>query len=194
VEAIDPNVLTNFTLATSYSANGMPGNPNANVELNVQQNSPTNYHVRVVNDGAPIESWAVNDARYLLQESGIVQLPANIDSQLFAPAVFMHSTPLPGPGDSARRVGSFVVDGRAATLYRMDPQDAARMAASDDAFVDSMRDATGALDVWIDDELQVVLQISGAVAWTNGDGTPGGIRYTYLLSAIGTTPAVTAPV
>lgn len=194
VQAIDPNTLTNFTLAITYTATGMPGNANAAVELGVQQNSPSNYHVRAVTDGALLESWAVDGAFYLQQDSGIVKLPAEIDGQLFAPAVFMHATPLPMGGDSARRVGTFVVDGRPATLYRMDPDAAARMVAADDAFVDMMRDATGNLDIWIDDELGIVLQIDGAVAWTNGDGAPGGIRYTYLLSAIGTTPVVAAPV
>jgi hypothetical protein len=194
VQAVDPNTLTNFTLAITYSARGMPGNPDSAIELNVQQNNLDNFHVRVVTDGTPVESWAANGSYYLFQEGGVVQLPPGIDGQLFAPAVFMHSTPLPSGGDSARKIGSEIVNGRAATHYRMGPQDAARMVATDDAFVDGMGAAAGALDIWIDDELDVVLKISGEVAWSNADGSLGAIRYDYLLSEIGVTQPVGPPV
>lgn len=193
VQVLDPNAVTNYTLAISYGASGMPGNPNATVELNIQQSAPDNYHVRVVTDGIPVESWAVNGTHWLLQESGIVQLPAEIDAELFAPAVFLHNPAIPSGTDSARRIGSFNVDGRPATLYRMDPADAARMVAGDDAFVDGMQNANGSLDIWIDDQANIVLQISGAVAWVNADGSPGGIRYTYLLNSIGSTAPVGPP-
>lgn len=193
VQALDPIDLTNFSLTIIYRAVGLPGNPNADIDLAIQQNSPENYHLRVVTDGVPVESWAANGGVFLLQEGGIVQLPPGIDVQLFAPAVFMHSTPLPGANDQARTVGVETIEGRQATHYRMDAADAARLAATDEAFVDGMRDTGGGLDIWVDVEWGIVLRITGAAAWTNADGSPGSVRYDYQLTAIGMTQPVAPP-
>jgi hypothetical protein len=193
LQALDPNKVTNYTLAIRYTASGLPGNPNSDVDLAIQQNAITNYHVKVNADGVPVEAWLVDGAAYLLQDSAVTTLPQGIDTQLFAPAVFLHSTPLPAGSDMARRIGPDSVSGRPATHYHLDAKDAARMAAGDDSFVDGITKETGGLDIWIDDELSIVSKVSGDVSWTNADGSPGAIHYDYLLSDVGSTQPIPAP-
>jgi hypothetical protein len=193
VQPLDPATAPNYSLRVVYAARGIPGVPDTNLELDIQQSQPDTWHVLQVTNGTPVEAWSIAGTVSVRQGGAIVQLPAGFDGGLFSPANMLQTTPVLGGAIEARRIEDGEMAGRPATHYRLDPEDAIRLLAGAGANLDGIRDARGALDIWIGVDQPLLLSAEGEVTWTNPDGASGLMSYRYTLADIGSTPQVTLP-
>jgi hypothetical protein len=68
-----------------------------------------------------------------------------------------------------------------------------QQAISDGTSTGEMTDGAGQFDLWIDDELKILVKAESDVSWKNEDGTDGSFAYDYEIHDIGSTAGITAP-
>lgn len=184
--------LENYTLDYSARFDGEE-DEDGEVELRIEQTNPASYHLQVTAVGQQTESWLVNDIVYVRGEGGaVVELPGLVDRNLYAPSSFLVLVPNLAGIESATLVDEQAdVGGRSATHYLLDPEDAAAFRPSQREVGD---DVEGTFDVWVDNELGIVLQMTVVVEWSAGAGSTQAIGIDYLVSNVNATPEIQAPV
>lgn len=189
--AVD-DALTNFTLDYSARYDGTDEEDGA-VDLRIEQARPDSYHVQVATVGDQTEAWRVNESVYVLGPGGAaVEVPGVVDQNLYAPSTFLALIPELAPIGSATVLGENVdVAGRQTTHYRVDPAEASALRPSQSEAGD---DVDGIFEVWVDNELGIVIQMEVDVDWTGSGGDSQNIAIDYLLTGIDSTPEAQAPV
>lgn len=193
VEMLDPEELPNYTLTMRFEMSGIPDEPeDFRLDMEVQQSATDNYHMRVDSDDGVVEIWVVDDVTYLAEGDGEITSIPGTDMGLFSPSMFLATVPPLDEELAATRVGEETVSGRETTRYRIE---AANYLALSELFAPDAtpEDAEGELNVWIDNELNIMIRQEGDVTWTNVDGTTGRFFQDFLISDIGSTPRVEAP-
>lgn len=141
-------------------------------------------------DAIDIEVWSLADATYIAESGGTpVELPGSMASE-FAPTNLLVIVPPVETLAVAEEVGQEDVNGRSATQYRVEAEDAAVILAPEGA---EINDAEGDMNIWIDDELGIVLQMTADVTWTNADDTDASVVIDYMVSDVGETDDIEAP-
>jgi hypothetical protein len=184
-------VLTNFTL--DYSARFDGTDEAGSVDLRIAQARADSYHLQVATGGAQTEAWRVNEAVYVLGPGGaVVELPGLVDQNLYAPASFLALVPGLSMIESATVLGENVdVQGRSTTHYAIDPAVASAFRPSQSEVGD---DVEGTFEVWVDNELDIIIQMDVDVSWTSDSGETQTIGIDYLVTNINTTPEAQPPV
>lgn len=185
------DIVTNFTLTHSARFEGEDGQ-NETVDLLIEQSSPDRYHLRVSSSGQQTEAWRAGEAIYVLGPGGtIVELPGLVDQNLYAPSSFLFLVPnLDQIGMATVLDESADVGGREATHYELDPAAAQAFGPTE---LETAEDVNGTFEVWVDNQLNMVLRISADITWQES-GIRRSMQIEFLISAIDSTPEVQAPV
>jgi hypothetical protein len=195
VEMLDPELLPNFTLEFELEMSGIPEAEEEDMgrlALEIRQSAIDNYHMRFDAGDVIVETWLVDGTTYLRQEDGtILSIPGG-ETGMFSPSMFLTVMPTLDPELRAARMGEESVSGRQATHFRITGAD--YLGLSEIFGEDPVpSDITGDVNVWIDNELNIMLRQDANLAWTNADGTRGTFVSNYLISDIGSTGRVDAP-
>ena len=169
------------------------GTSSANISLEIEQNSPDNYHMRLMSDDTHIEAWKVDGKSYFAQDNQITQVPADSGTELFTPAMFLQSSPELPASLGVQKVGTETINGRNAMHYRVPPANLGVFLSNGAANAPTLTKPSGSFDLWIDQDLKILLKANSDAKWTNADGSAGALNYSYTIDAIGTTSVVTAP-
>ena len=192
ITPLDPAVLTNFSLSMETELRGVPGQSDFVTSLLILQAAPDRYYLRSTTGGASIESWLVDGTTYLTQADGsVAQLPEGSDTALFSPALLVQTVPTVSGETLGVSLGVEEVGGRQATRYRVDGEDL--LASAGWLPGDSATDVEGQLEIWIDNELNIILRQESDVRWENTDGSTGSFTGRYEVTNVSTTEPVTAP-
>lgn len=186
-----PEEIPNYTLEYSARFDGSADEDGA-VDLLIEQANPESYHLSVSTGDQQTEAWRSGSVIHVLGPAGaVVELPGLVDQNLYAPSSFLVLVPDLSDIESATVLGEDVeVAGRSTTHYEVDPDQAAALRPTDTEAGD---DVEGSFEVWVDDELGAIVQMRVSVEWTVSRQTER-IVIDYLLSEIGTTPEVPAPI
>ena len=191
IAPINPIALENFTLSTDISLRGIPGQSDFVLNLLILQASPSHYYVKSTTGGSSLESWLVDGTTYLTQADGsVAELPGGSDTALFSPALLVQTVPALAGETQAIDLGTEEVAGRQTTH---------RQIAADDLIADTTwlpadaSDADGVVDLWIDNELGIVIRQEADITWENADGSTGSYEIRYEVTNVGATEPVTAP-
>jgi hypothetical protein len=94
--------------------------------------------------------------------------------------------------ENAEEVGESEVDGRTATEYRVDAEDAVviLLASGQDVNISNPQ---GEMRVWVDEELGIVTQMTADVTFENEDGSEGSMDVEYIVTDIESTDDIEAP-
>lgn len=191
---IDPELLPNFTLMFTFDVTGVPDQEDTHLDLEIQQSSVENYHLRLGAADTEIETWLVDGTSWVAEPGGgVTEIPGGEDSGLFSPAMFLQQVPTIDPAMQAELVDDDdEVSGRSTSHYRVSGMDMMTFTnylqgAEADA------DVQGYADIWIDNELRIMIKQTSDITWTNADGSEGAFLYDFLIDEIGSTPPVTAP-
>lgn len=185
-----PETVTNYTL--EYSAQfDSSGDDDGLVSVQIQQASPESYHLAVATGEEQTEAWRVGEEIYVRGAGGaVVELPGLVDQNLYAPSSFLALVPDLRDVQVATVVSDDEdVAGRSATHYQVDAEQAAAFRPTGGQEASNV---DGTFDVWVDNELGVILQIQVDAGWDVAS-QPESIVMNYLLSSIGTTPEVAPP-
>jgi hypothetical protein len=194
IEMLDPELLPNFTMSFRLSATGISEEEDLeSMILEIQQSEIDNYHMRFEGDGVVVEAWQIDGISYLRQDDGsILEVPAEAGAGFFSPSMFLTVMPALDPELRAARVGEETVNGRQTTHYRITGAD--YLALSEFFGTGEVpSDISGDVNVWIDNELNIMIRQNADITWTNADGTQGNFDAEYEIRDIGTTPRVEAP-
>jgi hypothetical protein len=192
ITPLDPNVVTNYSLSTDIELRGVPGQSDFVMSLLILQAAPNHYYLRSTSGGAGIESWLVDGTTYLTQADGsVAELPEGSDTALFSPALLVQTIPALSGDTIGQMLGVDDVGGRQATHYQVDGEDLVESVSWLPG--DGASDIEGQVDVWIDNELRIVLRQVSDVRWENSDGSPGSFVGNYEITNVTTTQPVTAP-
>lgn len=192
ITALDPAVLTNYTLAADIQLRGVPGQPDFATSLLILQSAPDLYYLRSTTGEGSIETWLVDGTTYLTQADGsVAKLPDATDTALFSPALLVQTIPAISGETLGVDRGTEDVGGRQASRYQIEATDL--FATTPWLPGDGANDVTGQVDVWIDDETRVVVRQVSDVRWTNPDGSAGSFAGQYEITNVTTTEPVTAP-
>lgn len=189
------SVLDNYTL--TYTINFEEGLPEAGMmDIFVEQFAPDNYHIRAAGDSVEgvgqVEIWVVGATTYFRTPDGQVsQVPGQMDQTLFSPSAYLILTPDLATVALATDLGVEDIDGRAARHYRVDPEQLEQAGLLDD--VEDYQDPEGHYDVWIDEELGIVLRMIGDAAWSDDEGTRYVMQLNYELTNVNSTPEIQPP-
>ena len=177
--------LTNFTLDYSARFDGVD-DEDGTVDLRIEQARADSYHLQVATGGQQTEAWRVNEVIYVLGSGGVVvELPGLVDQNLYAPVSFLALAPDLGMIESATVLGKNVdVAGRSTTHYQIDPAAASAFRPSQSEVGE---DVEGTFEVWVDNELNIVIQMDVAVSWTGSAGETQTIGIDYLVTGIDST-------
>lgn len=201
VESIDPADFPNFTLKFNLDAENTPGVDDSestdaptSISFEIEQSDPDTYHMKIDSDGTAFETWKVAGTNYISQDGQITEVPADSGGDLFSPSLFLQAQPELPAEAGARKVGEENVSGRATTHYVISADHLADYLAFDSGEEPpNISDAAGEFNVWIDNELRILVKGDSNFTWTNEDGSAGKFIYTYLIDQIGSTPPVSAP-
>jgi hypothetical protein len=185
------DVVTNFTLMHSARFEGDDGQGET-VELLIEQASPESYHLKVSSSGQQTEAWRAGDVIYVLGPGGtIVELPGLVDQNLYAPSSFLFLVPnLDQIGVATVLDERADVGGRQATHYDLDPASALAYGPTE---LESAENVEGTFEVWVDNQLNMVLRISADVSW-DVSGNRQSMQMEFLISDIDATPEIQPPV
>lgn len=189
--------VPNFTLDFTGSFENVPDDTgeifSADIDMMLMQSEPDIYQLSFTttgDDAVELEVWSLADSTFIAESGGMpVELPAGIASE-FAPTNALVVVPPVATLAVAEEVGADEVDGRDATQYRVEAEDAAVILAPQGA---EINDPEGEMEIWIDDELGVVLQMVADVTWTNEDDTEAMVVIDYTVSDVGETDDIEAP-
>lgn len=189
--------VSNFTLNFNGDFDNVPDDTGAyftaTMEMFLQQTSQDIYHLRFVTTGdeaAELEMWSLEDATYIAESGGEpIPLPPGTAGQV-APTDTLMIVPPIGTLENAEEVGEEEVDGRTATHYSVAPEDAATILVSQNVEVSNPE---GEMDVWIDEELDIVLRMTSNVTFENADGSEGAVQIDYEVTDIDATEEIEAP-
>ncbi len=192
ITPLNPTAVTNYSLSTEIELRGVPGQSDFVMSLLILQSAPNHYYLKSTSGGSGIESWLVDGTTYLTQADGsVAQLPDGSDTALFSPTLLIQTVPMVSGETVGVDLGVEDVGGRQATHYRIEASDLFETAPWLPG--DSATDTEGQLEVWIDNELSIIVRQESDVRWENADGTSGSFVGRYEVTNINTTEPVTAP-
>lgn len=188
-------VLENYTL--SYRANFTSDDaPMDQIELLIEQHSPTSFHVNA--SGNPetgreaIELWVAGEQTFLREPGGeIFELPSTVDPTLFSPSAYVILTPDLSDTPRALEQGVEEVEGRQTTRYLVSAEHVAQSGLAEGS---DEQDPEGEMEVWVDTEQGFIVRMVADVAWTDENGARRKAEIDYLISNVGSTPEIGAPV
>lgn len=192
ITPLDPNVVGNYSLSAEIELRGVPDQTDFVASLLILQAAPDHYYLRSTSGGAGIESWLVDGTTYLTQADGsVAKLPKGTDTALFSPALLIQTIPTVSGDTVGVVVGTDDVSGRQATHYVIDAEDLFDTAS----WLPRNRaeNINGQVEVWIDNELKIILRQVAEVHWENRDGSQGSYVSNYEVTNVTTTQPVTAP-
>lgn len=183
-------VTSNFTL--HYNVQFTGGESETAIELAVAQHDADSYHIRVQNTGQQTEAWRVGETTWVAGPNGaIVELPGLVDPNLYAPSSFLFLIPDLRESGSATVIDENAeVEGRSATRYEVDPSVADRFWPQQG---NPPGDAEGTFEIWIDNELNLIVRAEADIEWPSGSNSPR-MEMSYLITQIDSTPEVQPPV
>lgn len=189
--------LPNFTLNFTGQFENVPDDTGAmftsDLEMMLAQSERNIYHLRLETTGdesLSIEIWSLEDATFIAEGGGEpIELPAGTAEQV-APVDALAILPPVELLESAEEVGQEEIDGRTATRYRVEPEQAALILVSQNATISNPQ---GDMDIWVDDELGILLQMIADITFENEDGTEGRVQVDHQISDIDETEAIEAP-
>lgn len=193
-QVVTPDVaLDNYTL--QYTGRYRTDATDPDISILVEQSSPDAYHIRLNrNDTSPGESaefWVLDGTTYYRSPDGSVfELPGTGDLNLQSPSAYIILIPEVTGVFEARALGEEQVEGRPAIHYQMDPQALQRIGIDG---TQTMTDAEGVIDVWIDIQGGFVSRLTADVTWINAENQPDLAQIDYSVTQIGTTPAIQPP-
>jgi hypothetical protein len=195
VQSIDPNALPNFTLVATIDEEGSSEDMTGNVTINIEQSAVDNYHLKFGSADQSLETWLVDGTTYINDGSGVQAAPADASAFGISPTdLLTQDLPDLAKVPGMKKVGSDTVNGRKTTHYHLDGKDLGpAMAAMGDSDMQGVTDGSGNFDIWTDNDLKILIKGDADLTWTNADGTPGKLKYTYEISKIGSTDKVSAP-
>lgn len=162
------------------------------MSLLILQAAPEHYYLRSTSDTSGIESWLVEGTAYVTQADGsVAELPQGSGTALFSPALLVQTVPAISGDTLGVQLGVEDVGGRQATRYRIEGSDL--LASASWLPGDSARNVEGQVEIWIDNELGIILRQESDVRWTNADGSAGSFAGNYEVTNVSTTAPVTAP-
>lgn len=192
ITPLNPAVVTNFTLTTDLQLRGVPGQADFVMSLLILQAAPNHYYLRSTTGDSGIESWLVDGTTYLTQADGsVAQLPEGSDTALFSPALLVQTIPVISGETIGIVVGIEDVNGRQTTHHQIEGEDL----LSSTVWLpgNEATNVKGTLDIWIDNETQLVIRRVADVSWRNSDRSEGSFVSAFDLTNITTTEPVTAP-
>lgn len=187
VPAVD--LLSNFTL--NYTARFEGVDDESSVDLYIAQARPDLYHIRVVSAGQQTEAWRVDEVIYVLGPGGsVVELPGLVDPNLYAPESFLFLVPdVSQIGVATILDENADINGREATQYEIDPSE---VSAFLPAQVIPDGEADGTFQIWVDNQLNLIIRMEADIEWTSGSGDQL-VQMEFLISDIDSTPDVAPP-
>lgn len=198
LQTLDPEQLPNFSLTSTVRIeNTDETGEDAVLTIEIVQSSVDHYHM-VINSGADadtmdlIEVWQVGDRVFMREAGTITELPPGTPS-FFSPELFLQQITNINEEVPVDRIGEENVAGRETTHYRASPEDFLAATAQDSEYLQGASNAQGKADVWIDNELFIMIRARIDITWTNSDGSTGLIFQEYDIYDIGSTPEVQAP-
>lgn len=192
ITPLDPDVVMNYSLSTEIELRGVPGQSDFVMSLLILQAAPNRYYLKSTSGGSGIESWLVDGTTYLTQADGsVAQLPDGSDTALFSPALLVQTAPIVSGETAGVNLGTEDVGGRQTTRYRIEAEDL--FATAPWLPGDNATNIDGQVEVWIDNELSIIMRQVSDVRWENADGTPGSYVGRYEVTNVTTTEPVTAP-
>lgn len=182
-------VLENYTVDYSGTFETPEGGTES-IEIFIEQSDSTHYHLRA---GEDVEIWVVGDTTYFRNpdDGSIFPIPAAVDPGLVSPAAYLIQVPDPANVPQALSVGVDDIDGRPATHFSVDADQINQFGLADDQ---EITDPEGDIDIWIDQELGFISQMEMDVEWTDEEGVRQSAVLSLLISRVGTTPEIVAPV
>jgi hypothetical protein len=183
------SVLENYTV----TYNGEFENPDGSIEsiaIFVEQSNPTHYHLKV---GTDVEIWFIEAATYFRNpaDGSVFLIPSAVDPGLVSPAAYLIQVPNPEKVPQALSVGTEDVGGRPATHYSVTADQIDKFGLVDDQTVN---DPEGDVDIWVDQELGFISQMKMDVDWTDETGTRQSAVLDLLISNVGSTAEIVAPI
>ncbi|HEX5164050.1 MAG TPA: hypothetical protein VFV93_01540, partial [Thermomicrobiales bacterium] len=192
IAPLDPNVVTNYSLSTNLELKGIPRQADFVMSLLILQSAPDHYYLRSTSGDSGIESWLVDGTTYLTQADGsVASIPQGSDTALFSPSLLVQTIPAISGDVVGIMAGVEEVSGRQATHYTVDGEDLLDKTSWLPG--DTADDIDGQVDIWIDNELHIIVRQESNVTWNNRDNTQGSFVGHYEVTNIGTTEPVTAP-
>ncbi len=192
ITPLNPDAIPNYSLSTEVELRGVPNQPDFVMSLLILQAAPNHYYLRSTGGSSGLESWLVDGTTYLTQADGsVAQLPEGSDTALFSPSLLVQTVPAISGDTLGVMLGIEDVSGRQATHYQIEGADL--MNSVPWLPGEGATDIEGQVNVWIDNELRIVLRQESDVRWKNADGTLGSFKDRYEVTNISTTEPVTAP-
>lgn len=180
-------VLENFTVSYRGEFETAEGGVEG-LEIFIEQSSPNRYHLR---SGADVEIWVIDQATYFRNPDGSVfQIQSAVDPVLVSPAAYLIQIPNPSNISEALEVGEEEVQGRPATQYQVEPAQFDEFGLAQGA----VEGPEGEIDIWIDQEHGFISKMLFEVEWQNESGATLTAQAELLVSDVGTTPEVQAPI
>jgi hypothetical protein len=191
--------VPNFTLEFNGQFVNVPDDTgdtySTEFEMMLAQSEPDVYHLRLVTTGdeeVQVEVWSLSTATYLSEDgSDPIELPAGLAGE-FSPAEALMVMPPVDLIQNADEVGEDEINGRTATGYRVDAEDAVMILVAQGQDV-TASNPQGEMTIWIDEELGIILQMEADVTFENEDGTEGSILIEHVVTDIGDTNDIEAP-
>ena len=182
-------VLENYTI-TYFGEFDTENTDPETLDLFVEQSSPAHYHLRA---GTEVELWVIEDATYFRnpEDGSVFQIPSAVDPGLISPAAYLIQVPNPANVPQALEVGTDEVEGRPATHYSVSGDLIALFNQAEDQTVN---DPEGEINVWIDQELGFVSKMDVDMEWTDETGVRQSAIIDLVVSMVGTTAEISAPV
>ena len=198
VTQIDPQAFPNYTLVVNFDGQNLPDTTNggmssAQVAMKIQQSAPDNYYMLLKSDTTQVEVWKVDGVSYVNQGGQIMQVPADSGGGLFTPSMFLQSVPQIPETVGVGKVGTDKIEGRPVTQYRVDAENIALFLGGSTGQAPEISNPSGSFNLWLDDELKIMLKANSDARWTNADGSAGAWIYDLSVTNIGATTPVTAP-
>lgn len=188
-----PNFTLDFTGMFDNAPDDTGETFTADTELMMEQSEEDVYHLSLITTGddeLELEVWSLPDATFVAESgSEPVELPAGTASQMSLADALMIIPPVEAL-EAAEEVGQEDIDGRAATHYQVDAEDAALVLLTQGVTVTNPE---GDMDIWVDDELDIVVQMTADLTFENEDGSDGSIEMEYMVTEIDDTSDIEAP-
>lgn len=192
--------VENFTLDLTTNVENLPDGMgvvnSANATVMLAQSEPDVYHLTMDATGDQpfqLEIWSLPDAIYIAEDGDEpIQLPPEM-ATLYTPAeVLLMVVPPVELLETAEAAGQEDVDGRTATRYDVDAETAMVMMASQGQMT-GVSNPEGEMQIWVDEELGVVIQMMTDLTFDNEDGTEGSIMIDLQVTDIDETSDIESP-
>lgn len=192
--------VDNFTLDLTTNVSNLPDGMgvvnSADATVALAQSEPQVYHLMMDASGDQpfqLEIWSLPDAVYIAEDGDDpIQLPPEM-ATLYTPGeVLMMVVPPVELLQTADEAGQEEIDGRTATRYDVDAETAMAMLMAQGQ-MSGVTNPQGEMQIWVDEELDVVIQMMVDITFENEDGTEGSIMIDLQVTDIDETTDIESP-